>query len=210
MKSDPYLLPENISEDEYRICQACGDPIKLKTDVSGVPTLSGGHRIGYCEHLENFVHLFQTNQFGIVVPQKEARVIWEFQTNGLMCSHPDIKGTYIPLNTITIPEESVNYDKLPFKKTDDYWADPLRLLARTNYKNNTSDDYYNTEYIWDLINEKLPFSYKEVDPPRGYRGTHEAWKWINITGVKDEKGFIYNNLEPLVGERVLLVYPNSD
>lgn len=210
MNSDPLILTnEDHDKYEYRICQACGQPARLKTYDSGAPTTEEGHRTQNCEYLDDFVYSFEPSAFGIVVPQKDSDVIWEFQTDGLMCSHPTIRGTYIPFSSVTIPSEDIDYNKVSSEPTDSYWEDVLRLLVSTNYANNTGSNY-NTDYIWDLVNRELPFIYELVDFPDGYRESHEAWKWIKITGENSDVDKSFKNFKPLVGERVLLVYPNSD
>lgn len=212
MKSNPIPANKNPRGRNRipRLCQACGETAVLKTYESGAPDVVDGHRTRDCDEMNQYVYASRPSPFGIVVPQEDSDVIWSFQTNGLMCSHPTIRGTYIPLTTPSISPDEVKYGRVATDPREgSYFEHPLRLLVETNYANNTSEDY-DLEYVWDLIDRELPFMYREAESPKGYRDTHEAWKWVTIVGKNYEVDGAYTDLDALVGERVLLVYPNSD
>lgn len=208
MKSNPLTTEKRTDRknQELRICQACGDVAELKTYEFGAPDTVSGHWTRNCDEYNSYVHSHQVSPFGIVIPYADSDIIWDFQTNGLMCSHPKIRGFYIPLSTPGQVGENIDFGRVAYEPQKGYIS-LLSVLVSTNYKNNTGDDF-DTDYIWELIDDRLSFAYTEVEAPTGYPKNHEAWKWIKLTSADTENSF--TNVERLVGERVLFVYPNSD
>lgn len=209
MKSNPLATETGASEENHktRICQACGDAATLKTHNTGAPEIISGHYTNKCDSLNDFIRCFNTSPFGIVVPQVQSRVIWDFQTGGMMCRHPKIRGVYIPLSTPCAMKTDIELDEVGYEPESGF-VNLMSVLASTNYKNNTGSEF-DVGHLWDLIDRELPFTYKTSNHPLGYPETHEAWKWIKITQSRDDSTS-FTNVEPLVNQKVVLVYPNSD
>lgn len=197
-------------EKAPRVCQACGDVSIIQHHESGAPTRLEGHDTVDCDHITDFVVSFQPGAFGLLIPDQSSHYIWKMQTNGLMCSTRTLRGTYLPLSTPIKFIESIDHRKLPNPEDRDFESPTVQLtaqLAAGNHHNNTNQETVDLDPVWRMINEELPFTYRDVDAPTGYPPTEEAWRWIRITGVQDAS---YTDVSPLVGERVVFVYPNSD
>lgn len=196
------------SDEELRICQSCGEVAVLQHHETGVPSVQDGHLTQRCDMLNSYVHTFQPAPFGIVVPQKNSNFIWEFQTNGLICSHRTIRGTYVPLTRPVKHRNEVNSEILNPKDAE--IIDVTSLIRKEWYKQNTNKNPNNNlRYLWELLDSELPFTYAKAQAPDGYPSSEEAWKWIQITGLNSDSQS-NDVFDPLVGECVVLVYPNSD
>lgn len=135
-----------------------------------------------------------SHEWGIIVP-KESGVIWQQQTKGILCHHVQIEGVYIPLDK---PREAKENDK-SFETID-----LLSELKQANYNHNEEK----IEKTWNKIKEQISFDFKEIERPSyDYPSTQEGIKWIKITDCADRK---WENLSELIGENVVLVYPNCD
>ena len=210
MNANPLQPDKKPQFRDIQICQACGETATLKTHQSGTPTIIEGHRTQNCERKQEFLYSFEPAPFGIIIPKEESDVIWELQTGGLMCNHPTIRGTYIPINLPSFTTKELDYEKIPIQpRADRNRIDPLSILRQTNYANNTGENY-EIEYVWHKIDCELPFTYRQATAPDGYSRSQEAWEWIEITAKNHQQTHNNTNIEALVGERVLLVYPNSD
>lgn len=212
MKPEPIASDVDVHGDncEARICQSCGQAALLETYDSGTPLVKDGHTTQNCENRDEYIYSHQPAPFGVVVPKRDSDIIWEFQTRGLMCTHPTIRGSYIPILEPYIKKDKIDFSKVAQNpRSDDYTVNLVSLLVSTNREYNTKEGY-SREYIWNEINNRLPFTYREADAPDGYPDSHEAWKWIEIVGENSNSTGNFTTFNPLIGERVLFVYPNSD
>jgi len=221
MEPNPLPAPPDsaAAANTLRLCQACGEPAVLQTHEDGAPTLLDGHYTRDCDHLSDYVCSFQSSVFGIVVPDQSQSIIWQFQTGGLMCNTRNVRGCYIPLTPPMKRRENIDYRKLPADPgSNELYIKLPGQLAAGNYQSNTSEEEVNLDPVWRMIDEELPFTYEPADAPTGYPETEEAWKWIRITGITRsiheesdaDRLLAGTDVTPLVGERVVLVYPNSD
>lgn len=223
-----------LKTDQYiHVCQSCGQHRIYENVESGSPKLISGHRTRNCPKIDQYVVNFITHPFGLVIPHKGSGIIYEFQTNSMMCSKRLIRGYYVDLHPPLIRKDSGSgkmlqeywsrYDE-QYEPTEDSLINIVQQIRRRNYQLNlrgsTTQDYYYKpdeedqdemlEYLWSIVRQKLPFDYNVVDPPSGYPETEEAFKWIKITNASSEKTSPINNATALEEEKVVLVYPNCD
>jgi hypothetical protein len=124
------------------------------------------------------------HNWGILVPSNSG-FIWEQQTDGVMCNHIQVEGIYIPL-----------------REPNDY----LAKLRIANY------DGKSTLAIWKKIKETMKqwegFQWIEVDNPNPtkFPNNQEGMQWIRITDWCSSLG----RGKQLIGETVILIYPNCD
>ncbi len=127
------------------------------------------------------------------------------------------------------------YGHLDLLKEQSMWNyDPSGELLVESHGYNPMEKWDSIEHIWSEINKRLRFEYEEFNAfqykrkvesesnisrsdvelpiPDGYPERGAAFKWIKITGSKqDEKGRILTPwAEKLKSEYVILTYDNSD
>jgi hypothetical protein len=129
------------------------------------------------------VDLYSHN-WGILLPCPSG-VIWEQQTEGVMCNHVYIEGIFFPLrepNDLLAELRVANYDAKP---TDEIW-----------------------KKIKETMNQWEHLQWEEVDnpDPKKYPNNQEGLQWIKITlWTKWD-----NRYSELIGQIVVLIYPNCD
>lgn len=139
-------------------------------------------------HVTTYPH-----NFGILIPCSSG-VIWEQQTNGVMCSHVQIEGIFIPL------QKPHDYNKQGE-------PDLLLQLQKANYNYKPIE----VQKTWNKIKEAMHFDFEEIPNPypTSYPNTQEGMMWIRIT--KFESGWGMGNwVHQFKGMKVILIYPNSD
>ena len=135
--------------------------------------------------------------FGIIIPSKSG-VLWEQQTEGVMCNHIEIEGIYIPL------------DK-PFEIDNHKIINLLEKLKDANYRYKHKE----VESIWNEINEILPFIYEKIENSKGQPKNQEGLQWLKIIKLKHYKDKYRNEknsnlFKPLLNKKIALIYPNCD
>lgn len=206
----------STNDIDIKICQSCGENYVVKRHNDGADEIIEGHNSARCEEIENSVYSFQPGAFGIVIPDNKSEIIWQFQTNGLICSQRYFRGHYIPLNTPSEFKKNLDSRDIPFPDVDNQLVDLISQLVRLNYDIETT---YNEEetgkYIkkrnklWTLIDDRLPFTYEDVNAPHGYTENEEGIKWIKILSNQDNT-MNSTSLKPLINSKVVLIYPNCD
>ena len=147
------------------------------------------------------------DEFSIIIPRK-TNITWQHQTDGVACNQIFIEGLMIPIER---PKE--------WNQTTREYIDWAKLLTNANYDYN----YKKVAKIWKKIDERLPFVYKEIEPPRGQPRIQEGIKWIVIKKIKYKKDKwnggvspdyqnkeLKNKYKDLLGKKVALLYPNCD
>ena len=140
------------------------------------------------------VHDVYEHDFGLLLPFKSG-VVWEHQTDGVMCHHIFIEGVFLPLPA---PQGL------------------LSQLTTANYKHNEKK----IRRVWREIDKRLFFGYKKMEAPKGHPSNQEGIQWIKITGIKkvingeksEKREYERNksNYGGLIGKTVALIYPNCD
>lgn len=124
------------------------------------------------------------HNWGILVPCQSG-FVWTQQTQGIACCHVEVEGIYIPL-----------------REPNEY----LAKLREANYHG------HSTITIWKKIKETMKqwegLEWIEVDTPNPlkYPNNPEGMQWIIITNW----GSALGRGRQLIGETVILIYPNSD
>jgi len=135
--------------------------------------------------------------FGIVVPGKTG-IFWENQTEGVICNHVSIEGTWIPL---AYPEAGT-YDRI-FHNCEELTA--ALQDANNNY------DKERVRAIWkaitNVLRERDGLTFKIVDPPTGMPENQEGLYWIKILTWGEG---LHQPRDLLLGKIVALYYPNCD
>ncbi len=104
------------------------------------------------------VHNVYEHDFGLLLPFKSG-VVWEHQTDGVLCHHIFIEGIFLPLPA---PQGL------------------LSQLTTANYKHNEKK----IMRVWREIDKRLFFGYKKMEAPKGHPPNQEGIEWIKITGIK--------------------------
>jgi hypothetical protein len=124
------------------------------------------------------------HNWGILVPCPSG-FVWGQQTSGVACSHVQIEGVYIPLQ------------------------EPNDLLAKLRVANY---ECKSTLVIWNKIKaimiQWIGLKLIEVDNPNPnkFPDNQEGMQWIKIINWKSSLG----RGKELIGETVILIYPNCD
>jgi len=144
------------------------------------------------------VDAWSIGQWGIIIPEPTG-VFYGLQTGGVCCHHPAIEGIFIPLRW---PEKFV-YGKKKKNGLCDFIGkrDILNEIALANYDNKNK----RVEELWKEVKEELKMDWEESKEPFG----DEGYMKIKITKVPLED-YWARDLRHLLGEEVILIYPNSD
>jgi len=143
------------------------------------------------------------SQWGIIIPEPTG-VFYHLQTGGVCCHHPAIEGIFLPLKwPIKIIYHKKSKKKLTktMKAVDFTRRDLLGEIAIANY------DYKHkrVEELWKEVKEELKMDWEDSKECFG----EEGYKFIKITKVPLEDYWCMD-LRQLLGEEVVLIYPNSD
>lgn len=126
--------------------------------------------------------------FGLLLPSKSG-VVWEHQTDWVMCHHIFIEGIFLPL-PLPMPMPMPHGAPLPSSGIPASAFEPNDLLLRltqANYKG-ASGDKTEIRRIRREINKRLFFSYKRTEAPKGQPENQEGIQWIKITRIKAIRG----------------------
>jgi hypothetical protein len=122
--------------------------------------------------------------WGVLIP-RQCGVVWEIQTNGVMCDHVNIEGVFIPLPR---PKECKR--------------DLLEELRDTNYH------YRDVEDVWERIKAAMHFDFEVVKAPLGEPPNQEGLTWVRFTEFED--GWEHGAwVKQLIGRTVALIYPTA-
>lgn len=123
------------------------------------------------------------HNWGILVPSNSG-FIWEQQTDGVACSHIQVEGVYIPLrepNDLLAQLREANYNG---KSTFNVWNDIRKIMNQCE------------KLKWVNVNNPKPNRFPE---------NQEGIQWIRIIDWDSLSGG-----RELIGETVILIYPNCD
>lgn len=135
------------------------------------------------------------HNFGVLIPCSSG-VIWEQQTDGVMCHHVHIEGIFIPLQKPRDIDLVNNKDE-----------DLLHTLQEANY----NYDSVKAEKTWKRIQDIMHFEFEEIPnpDPSKYPDTQEGMKWIKVKKFEDGWGHC-PWVRHLEGKTLILIYPNCD
>lgn len=143
------------------------------------------------------IEVILRNQWGFIIPE-ETGVFYQLQTDGIACHHVSIEGIFIPL------EELYDIVTVPKKNGKDWERiDYLKQIQDLHYKYRNEDEI---NKVWDIIKKKLGFDWEDEDGIF----CEEGWKIITITKVPLEDISWADDFRQLLGETVILAYPNCD
>lgn len=186
-------------------CAACGE----HEHYQELP-----QHIRECDAWEDYI-LQWTGEYGFLLPDTDSPIIWRQQTGGVMCHQKYINGHFIPWDAPTERRQpDWDWDDR-FDEYEEYkeWRDDSDEYGRFNLLDDLKDANYNfdgetSSELWEKINDRLPFTYEKTTAPEGYPRTEEGFRWIHVTGIDGD--YRTRNLDPLVDETIVLIYPNSD
>lgn len=196
-------------EYNYNTCPVCNEPYHWKNQTHGL-----------CPDCGESTPRKLAHPWSIIIPQNTG-IVFNIQCGGMACNHAYIEGVNINLDTPTLRVDT--HDDLPdcidpiHEPDRKNWFDGYdnidlgRLLRRENYPGNLHDTPpINTNDLWTLINEQLPFDYTKKDRPNDqHPRSTQGLTWINITDANTQHPSI-NPWQQLIGETVALNYPNCD
>lgn len=142
-------------------------------------------------------------QFGIIIPEPTG-VFFSPQTAGVCCHHPLLEGIFIPLSEPTI-----------YNKNKKEWVSLLKKITELNYsgRNFNRDEY---QKAWDAVKKEMGWDWRELtqeEKSEQHLGfEEEGYMWVEITKVPhphDDRQ-LGDDYRQLIGEWVLLIYPNCD
>ena len=124
------------------------------------------------------------HNWGILVPSQSG-FVWEQQTDGTACHHIQVEGVYIPL-----------------REPNDY----LARLREANFQNKSTLSIWKDIRI--TMNQWEGIEWIEVDNPDStkFPDNQEGMQWIRIIDWRSSLG----KGRQLIGETVILIYPNCD
>jgi len=133
------------------------------------------------------------HDWGVLIPS-QCGVVWEIQTEGVMCNHVHIEGVFIPLR---FPKESQK------KGEQMVWRNLLEELKNANY------NFKGTQQIWSRIKNVMHFDFELIEAPKGQPESQEGVLWVKFS--KFEGGWGHGAwVKQLMGKTVALIYPNCD
>ena len=129
-------------------------------------------------------------EFCFVVPKESKKFMeYEHQSGGVCCIHHKMRGEIIPIALEPcqrVVKRIVSYLKLPVTPVERM----VNLVKKRDY-----NDAVNAEVA---LAESMGYS---------KYASHEAWQWVEVVGGDFSK---CPELEEYKGQRVLMIYPNSD
>ena len=143
------------------------------------------------------VDAWSIGQWGIIIPEPTG-IFYSLQTGGVCCHHPAIEGIFVPLK---YPEKFI-YGK---KKKNGMVNFTKRDLLGEICSLNMDYNHESVEAIWKEVKEELKMDWEVVADFLG----EEGYMKIKITKVPLED-YWARDLRHLLGEEVILIYPNSD
>lgn len=210
-QSTKEMIEARKGRDEFFECPACGEQWEEESDLH----YHNRYASDECPAIDEYVVQRLQGQFGLIKPS-DSGVIYNVQTAGHSCRQKRIEGVYIPLERPTM--ELVPYEETQEAFEESNFEDFGNFLDSTNYygrvdlierfkrRNMTLTEVRDDQGLfdeWRRIYERLPINYIEAVQPNGQHTSNEGFQWIEVTDA-------LSRYQSLIGENVVLTYPNSD
>jgi len=121
--------------------------------------------------------------FGLIIP-RETGIIWRHQCDGYACNQIQQEGIFIPL-----PKRYFKYEINEDKDLEYYYEE---------------DDF---PFEFEVV------TFNDITDEREFVNAvtmHDAYEWIIFKGWKNKSDYMAKNFDKFIGERMLLVWENSD
>lgn len=147
------------------------------------------------------IELWDFNGAGVIFPAK-TDLIWTNQCGGTCCTHPEMEGVFVPLNTS--PEDY----------GEDLWIDGWGYDYKAYLK-----EIDEVEKLWGFLVRVSEEEFMELVGAHGWKwmGTEEmcyscgeAWIPVKVIKPPEEGVWMSVQLEPFIGKIGILTYSNSD